>query len=927
MSVRLKAQAAALAGLLAVSLVAPTVAQATGAAGAEQQRVRVTGEVRDESNAITLPGVPVEFVGTGQTVFTDVDGRYSVELPPGSYEMKVTLDGYQERTVTIDVTPGVRPPDINVGLSMNRFSETVTVTADAPRDALTSTAEMQIIERKNAQVITDNLGGQEMSQNGDGDAAAAMQRVTGLSVVDNQYVFVRGLGERYSNTTLNGSVIPTTEPDKKVVPLDLFPAGLLNSVSVTKSYTPDRSAEFAGGLVEIMPLKFPRQTVLDFSWGFGSNSITTGDDVPSYAGSGSDWRGFDDGTRDLPGALPNRKILRGGIYTPDVGFLQASGDLERFGESFANTWNLGTRSAKANQSGGATFGGRMGKVGLLLSYNQSYKEQFSEERQVFYRTEAGGALSPFSDYDFQYATRNANMGGVGNVAVQFSPNQRVSFENFYTHTGKDEARAYEGFNSDINTNIRNQRLFWVEEELLTTGVSGEHFFNGLSNSRIDWRATRSMAARDEPDLREVLYEENAGEFVLSDQSQSGLRMFNTLDDDTTDVSANWSLLSTMNSLPVQMKFGAQYIERTRDFTSRRFRFIPISFSGLDVTADPESFYTPANIGPNFELKEETRPTDTYAAEQQTTAFYAMTDFALTTRARLVGGVRIERFDQHVDTFDLFNLDGEIIRASIEETDVFPGVNFVYAVGSNQNLRVSFSQTVNRPEFRELAPFEFTDVVGGRASVGNPNLERALIQNYDVRYEVFPGAEDVLAVSFFHKRFDDPIERIVEPTAQLRTSFTNADSATNSGIELEARKRLTPNFLLGANYTWVDSSIELTAAAAQVQTSLERPLAGQSKNLFNLLAEARTGALTARLLYNFFGERISDVGSLGIPDILQDGRGTLDVVVGYRVFDRLNVRFTADNLTDEDYEFRQGGEIQRIYRLGRTFAINFGFSAF
>jgi len=900
-----------------------TAVAAAGQSTASARKVHVTGVVRDEFNAITLPGVPVEVVGTPEVVFTDVDGRFEVDLSPGRHELRVMFDGYSEKTIRVDAGD-TRNLNVDVGLSMARFSETIVVTGAAPVDALVSSAAAQLVERRNAQVVSDNLGGEEMRANADGDAAAAMQRVTGLSVVDNQFVFVRGLGERYSNTTLNGAVLPTTEPDKKVVPLDLFPSGLLSSVSVVKSYTPDRSAEFAGGLVEVVTLKFPRQTVADFSWSLGRNSLTTGD-VLGYAGGG-DWRGFDDGTRGLPSAVPNRKVIRGGIYTPNVGVLGS--DLERIGESFANNWNLSTRASKPNQSGSATLGGRIGKLGLLGSYSQSYKEQFNDEQQIFYRSGSAG-LSEFSNYDLQYATTRASIGGVANISLQFTPNQRLTWENFYSHSGKDEARTFEGFNSDVNTVIRNSRLFWVEEELLSTGVTGEHFFSRMGNARIDWRATRSAATRDEPDLREVLYERNGNTFVLADESQSGLRMFNDLNDDTTDVAATASFYGAMNALPVQLKFGGQYVERTRDFNSRRFRFVPLSSSGVTLSADPESIFTPANIGPRYELKEETRATDAYAARQDTTSFYAMADLALTARARFILGARVEQFDQQVDTFDLFDYEGDpdIIRASIKETDISPGVNFVYSVRGNQNLRASFSQTVNRPEFRELAPFEFTDVVGGRAVAGNPDLQRALIQNYDVRYEVFPGGDEVLSAGFFLKRFSDPIERIVEPTSQLRTSFTNAESATNLGFELEGRKRMGDHFSVGANYTWVDSSITLSQAAAQVQTSLERPLSGQSKNLVNLLGEVRGGDWSARVLYNFFGERISDVGSLGLPDIIEDSRGTLDVIVSGRLFDRLSVRLSADNLTDEAYEFRQGGLLQRGFSLGRTFTINFGFSAF
>ncbi|MDH4066938.1 MAG: TonB-dependent receptor, partial [Acidobacteriota bacterium] len=251
------ARVAALSGLLLGVAWSPAPA-APAVQAATARKVRVTGIVRDEFNNITLPGVAVEVVGQPDaTVYTDVDGRYVLDLAPGTYEIKVAMDGYQESVVRVEAPVGTRTVDANIGLSMAKFAETVVVQGQAPVETVTSSAEAVIAERKSASVISDNLASQDMKKNADSDAAAAMSRVTGLSVVDNQYVYVRGLGERYSNTQLAGATLPTTEPDKKVVPLDMFPAGLLDSVQVSKSYSPDRSAEFAGGLVQITPLRFP----------------------------------------------------------------------------------------------------------------------------------------------------------------------------------------------------------------------------------------------------------------------------------------------------------------------------------------------------------------------------------------------------------------------------------------------------------------------------------------------------------------------------------------------------------------------------------------------------------------------------------------------------------------------------------------------
>jgi outer membrane receptor protein involved in Fe transport len=899
--------------------------------------VRVTGVVRDEANAIPLPGVPVELVGSTAVVYTDVDGRYVFDVPRGTHQIRIVLDGYQEKLINVEAG-AQRTLPLDVGLRMTSFAETVTVTAQAI-NVETSSAEAQLIERKNSQVITDNLGAQEMKNNGDSDAAAAMQRVTGLSLVDNQYVFVRGLGERYSNTTLAGSVLPTTEPDKKVVPLDLFPTGLIDSVQVNKSYTPDRSAEFAGGLVQIVPLRLPVQPVVDLSYGLNFYSIATGKDIPMSPLGNRDWLGFDDGARALPDGVPNSKIVRRGIYTPDVGFPES--EIAAFGKLFENGWRPVNKSGRPGQNWSGTFGNRFGNLGVVTSITHSYKEQFVEEDRRFFRIGDDNALDATSDYHMQTGTQRAQLGVVGNLSYQFAPSHRVTFENFYTHSGRDEGRFFEGRNLDNARDYRNNRLQFIEEGLMANAIGGEHFFQNLTNSRFDWRVNVARATRDEPDLRETLYERALNSaanvpYTYADESQSGFRMFNELNDDTIDASSNWSVTSAAGGRPTQYKFGVSYVERERAFQSRRFHFIPITTQKADAgnllfdnLLQPEQIFVPANIGTAFRLNEETRPTDAYNGDQTTAAGYGMVDFSISNRSRLIAGARVERFDQTVTTQDPFGLFAREVQASNKNTDFFPAVNFVQAVTDNSNVRLSYSTTVNRPEFRELAEFEFTDVVGNRAVKGNANLQRALIQNVDGRWERFTGGRGVVAASVFFKYFDKPIERVVIASANPIATFQNSDHARNFGIELEAGQQVTDNFFLNANYTFVDSTITLLPEQLGVQTSSERPLAGQSKNLFNVSGEFALGGFSTRLLFNYFGDRISDVGANEAPDIIEEGRGALDVVFAQRIR-ALNVRLTVENLTDSDYEFTQTlgtTETQRLYKFGRTVALSFGVNVF
>ena len=582
--------------LLGTGLVCSAMVVATAA---QERTVRVVGVVKDQANAISLPGVPVEVGGTTNVVFTDVDGRYVIELPAGKHELKVTMDGYQSATIQVDTTGPERTMTADVGKTMTKFAETVEVVANFV-SAETSSAAAQMVERRNAQVITDNIGAQEMRQNGDSDAAQAMSRVTGMSLVDNQYVFVRGLGERYSNTTLAGSVIPTTEPDKKVVPLDLFPSGLIDSVQVSKSYSPDRSAEFAGGLVQITPLKLPTGPVVDLSYGISYFSRATGKDILLSPISGRDFWGYDNGVRALPSGIPTGKIVRQGIYTPDVGF--SAEQITQFGTLFENRWRPQTAQGEPGQNWGVVGGNRFGKLGVVLSASHSYKEQYVEEDRNFYAI-GGTGLEPVNEYALQSGTQRAQLGVVGNLAYQFTPNHRLSFENFYSHSGRDEGRFFEGNSFENTLRYRNYRVQFIEEGLISNGFSGEHFFQRMGNSRIDWRATYARANRDEPDLREVLYESPlppaATDFRLSDESQSGFRMFNELDDETVDVGANWSTFRTSAGRATQIKVGASYVERTRDFTSRRFRYVPFSANKTDtVLSDafrrqmPENLYPP-----------------------------------------------------------------------------------------------------------------------------------------------------------------------------------------------------------------------------------------------------------------------------------------------------------------------------------------------
>ena len=894
----------------------------------------VRGFVLDLGTGSSLHGVVIEVRPAGLTVQTDIDGMFSIELPPGEYSIVARKPGYMERKIGgVKASAGEETwQEVPLTPEGGVIQETVEVVATSEK----ATVEALLSERKGMAALTDSIGRQEMSMIPGGDGAEVMQRVTGVSIVDNKYVFVRGLGERYSATQLNGSMIPSTQPDKKVVAMDLFPSSLLENIQTEKSYSPDQPGEFAGGLVKVNTLDFPTGATFRLSYGTDFNSLSTFKPFQGYRGGKYDFWGYDDGSRALPNIIPDEKLIRKTPFSP--GFTAT--EMQAFGHSFANQWTFNKKNdAIPGQKFSVVGGNTWGNLGLVLAFNHGTEYRSRTERQTYYKLSAGDQLQPFNDYDFSLSTQSVRTGATGNLAYRVGNNHKILFRNFYTHDSSDESRFFQGPNRDFGQELRDYRLRFVEESIYSGQVSGEHYLPLFGNSLLEWKLTRSISSLDEPDLRESLYEFSASQnaFVFADESQSGFRQFSDLNEKIWDPDVNLTTFFNGGGLFGSIKVGTSYRDRSRDFYARRFRYIPISTRGIDLTQSPEEILTLENIRPNgYEIREETRNTDAYDGRQINRAFYGMAD-VLVSRWRFVGGARLESDMQRVNTFDPFVPDKATISTELNNSDVLPALNVIYQLNSQMNLRGSASKTLNRPEFRELAPFDFTDVIGGRSVIGYPGLERATIQNYDVRWEWFPGPVDLISGSFFYKRFKSPIERVVEMTAQLRTSFRNADSAENYGFELDFRRNLSflteglEDFSVNLNYTFVDSSVTIPDESIIVLTSLRRPLAGQSRHVVNGILEYSNSRFrtVARGLLNFQGQRISDVGALGLPDIFEDGYTRLDLVVMQPLGEsrKWNLKVTGENLLDQEVRFTQGGLPQRTFHTGRTLGITLAYSFF
>lgn len=861
---------------------------------------------------------------------TDTDGRFTISLKPGTYSLRVTAENYAEMNVADVVVKAGEAVDASVVLTNKALVTTVDVVERVTQVGATAEAALQ--ERKLAPVVSDSISKEELSNGVSSDAAGALEKVTGVSVVGEGFVYVRGLGERYSSTQLNGSMVPTTEPEKRVVPLDLFPAGLIESIQIAKTYSPDLPAEFAGGLVQLRTVDFPAQKLFRVSVKSGFNTMTTFKRFQTYPSNGYDFFGFGAGSRGVPSIIPTNKRIFPGQFT--------SAELQSFGRSFSNVWEPSRlNGARSALDWSAVGGGTFGRVGLIGAFSFNNKPQRQQELQRYLRQGAGSPII-FTEYpDFQDYSETARFGGVFNAAFRVSSTSRILFRNTVTHDAEKSAREFTGYDGGVDGYLSSQRLRFVERNLWSTGVEGDHALPQFANSVFHWQFTYSGSSRNEPDLREVfrgLLPD--GRYIFSALGSSGIRFFSDLKDRIYEPQADFSTPFVKGSISGLFKFGFRGTLRSRDFQARRFRFIPQQISTLNLFQPSNSLFAPENIRPNgFQLVEFTRGTDRYDASMDIYAGFAMIDLALGQKWRVVGGVRIEDADQLVTTIDNLVPNARPVLATLKNRDAAPAVNAIYALSRRQNIRFSFSRTLSRPDFRELSPFDFNNVLGGFVAQGNPNLKRASIQNYDARWEFFPGGNQVIAASFFVKDFTTPIEQTILPSNDLRQTFVNAKGARNVGFELEFRRsfgslmpRLRP-FSLASNFTSVDSKIEINPADAALLTSRSRPLLGQSRYVANAIVEwvSPKWRSDARFYTNYVSRRISDVGTFGVPDIYQEGNVILDFVYKYTVSEsgKWSFRFEAENLTNNHYHWTQADILQRSYRLGRTLQVGINYTIF
>ncbi|MBL8178102.1 MAG: TonB-dependent receptor [Bryobacterales bacterium] len=902
---------------------------------AAQTTGTLIGSVFDANTGRPIVGATIAIDGhSDSSQKTNPTGGFQLTLAPGKYKIRYTAENYVDTTVDdVEVKAG-EVTDASAVMPLKGTTTTVEVVEKV--GVVAANAEAALSERKLAAVVSDSMSAEEIRSTVASDAAGAMEKVTGVSIVDNGYVYVRGLGERYSATMLNNAMVPTTEPERRVVPLDLFPSSLIDSIKVLKTYSPDLPGEFSGGLVQLGTIEFPAQKVFRVSVNYGFNTVTSFNRFNGYSGGGLDFFGFEDGTRSLPSGIPTDNRLFVGRFTDP--------QFQEFGRSFANNWETAPINSMRPAQTYSVVGGNSfwkGKLGVVGAITFTNHPQRTDELQRFLVNSGGGQARIFTDYsDFQSNVEGAKLGGALNLAYRFNSSHKLVLRNTLTRDTDKEARVFRGLNGGNDNIVESTRLRYVERGMLSTGIEGEHAMAKLGNTVVHWQFTYATSKRDEPDMRESIRGLQAnGSYAFLNLPESGLRFFNNLNDKIYEPQADLSKPFFKGPISGLLKVGFRGTIRRRDFEARRFRYFPVRAQTIDFSKPTNEVLGPNNIRPDgFVVREITRATDSYDATTDVYGGFAMVDLALGQRWRVISGVRVEDAQINVITLDPLVPNARPTAASLNNRDPLPAANLIYQVSGRQNFRFGYSRTVNRPDFRELSPFEFTNVVGGYSTVGNPDLQRAVINNFDVRWEYFPGGNQIVAVSYFYKKFKDPIEQIYRPTAsELRQSFLNVDGAVNQGVELELRRSMSifgpkmRQFMVGTNLTFVDSDVRIPVERFPQLTSRNRPLVGQSRFIYNIIAEwARPNwRSNARFYVNSVSRRLTDVGTFQLPDVYQERNNFLDFVYQYDIKEngKWSLRFTAENLTDNNYRWRQADFLVRSFRIGRTFTAGTSVSLF
>ncbi len=921
----------------------------------------IAGKVIDEKTGEELIGATIVITGTTTGTITDFEGNYLLEnLAPGIYRISVSFVSYQTQEFTeVEVIAGnVTTINVNLGEAVTALEEVKVVARSQQR----TEAALQMLQKKSATVM-DGISSEQISRLGDSDAAGALKRVTGVSVQGGKYVYVRGLSDRFMKITLNNAEIPGLDPNYNTVQMDLFPSNIIESMTVAKTYTPDKPS-FTSGLVNIKTKDFPSTFTLSASAKIEFNTNVHGhSNFLKYEGGSSDWLAYDDGTRSLPDDLT-------GIEIPNPTNEENVPVVNAYSRSFNKIMSPEHGSAPLNSSYSFSFGDQLKLKGTsslgyiaAVSYKSSHAYH-DDGRLDLYNATTANVAAPDELLAEEKGVNSVIWSGLAGVNYKITNNHKIGYTFMRTQNGESTARFMRGhtyYSDDFD--MEKFSLEYLYRTLTVNQVSGVHVFPRLNNAKVEWFSSYTKSVQNVPDLRFFINEvvrsdEDTTYFVRSNRKPE--RRYRDMNESNWDNNIDFSI--PVNSV-LKFQVGGAYLRKIRNSNENRFTVNQRS-SVDNYNGNPSDYVADSNLvtgsydsDDNYRMRgiyysndffENTRLS--YYGEDIISGVYAMADLLLFEKLRIITGVRMEKgtmfIENNVDTTDMDLRPSQRRMYSSGESkdqDFLPTLNLKYELVPNMNLRFGYSKSITRPSFRERAPYTFYEYTEGTNIEGNPELKRGLVDNYDFRWEYFFKPGEMVSFSLFYKKIYSPIERYELQSNVKLTQFRNGYDADLYGVEIEFRKRLDfvhviRNISVGANASYiftetpVDSSRLAQAREIVPDFPETRPLYGQSPYIVNAFLNYTHEelGLYANVAFNIEGPKIIIISKRFTPDVYEQPYPQLNLNIGKTFFENFTLEFAAENLLNPTFQQNitmQDGSVYpfRKYSEGRSFSLSLTYS--
>ena len=907
----------------------------------------VKGTVKEKLSNEPLVGAAVVVAQSNKSAVVDAEGNYQLELPQGEYTLTVSYIGY--KTVAFNAVKVPRKGEITLDFFLEpdaQALEGVAVTAVARKNTEIS----QVQEQKHSFVVQTGVSAQQIARTQDKDASEVIRRVPGVSIIDERFVMVRGLSQRYNNVWLNGGAVPSSEPDTRAFSFDILPSSQLDNMVVVKSPAPEYPADFTGGFILVNTKQLPEQNGLSISVGYGVNDRTHFRNFKASKGSGMDWLGFGSGARMLDAGMK-------GSLKPYPGY--ESGGYPRIdllNNGLNNDWTLRNKSPlgdiKLNMSYNRTWrreGGRAYGLLAAVNYSNTYTTQLDMENSLYgpYDTSNDKPVPLRKATDNQYSN-DVRLGAMLNLTLRPKDDRHYyEWKNIFNQVSKNRYAERVGFNAQPD-NINDMEYYYSSRTTYNTQLTGRHTF---AKDQIDWSAGYAYANRNLPDRRLIertdRTEQRMGIYRIS-------REFTRLDEHILSAGGNYRRDFTIGSFEPTLKAGIYGEYRTRTYNARQFQYgwqpqnnLPAGFlfwEDVQGRLLQDENYAPDKLY----LYEEVNFLNNYKGEQTQLAGYIGINFPIGA-FNIYAGVRYE-YNRQVLKMNTRQYEESLQSTAYNNNDLFPSLNVIYKLSEKHQLRAAYGRSVNRPEFRELSTSVYYDFELGSSVMGNYDLKSAYIDNFDLRYEWYPTTGEQISLALFYKHFKNPIEwtYTVAGGTDLIYSFMNARGANNYGVELDIRKNLDfigmKNFSLSFNGSWIESKVQFEPGS----NNIDRPMQGQSPYLINagIFYNNLERGWNAAVLYNRVGKRIIGVGnrygtgadgsSRNIPNSYEMPRNSLDLSVGKKI-GHLELKLSVRDILAERCLFKQfedvtiNGqqrtieEITRSWKPGRNFTLTIGYS--